>query len=386
MRYSMLLAVSLLSASTAAYAETVIGVSGALTGPAASSYAPAVEGLRLYVEQMNKAGGDSREKVKLLIQDDQGEASKAATNAKRLLQEGAKIIVSASLSSTYAPIIAEAKRSDIPVLFAGSVCPKEVFPPAEKLLFCTTAFTAEYDSRAAVDFIKEIKGTNTKVGLGAMAIPVSRGGIDFAEEYAKKLGMNVVEKQIIPPNASDYMPFATKIKSTEPNVVYSWAPWINQIRTFEALRKLDWQSEFITWGHLEAENEMRRVRDRNLFIIGANTLFYEDLPIHKEIVSAATAAGSAFNPNQMAEGWIAGMTVEEVLRVVGRDASSEKILSTMQNLKVDVKGLRGGPIEFTPDNHFRKTQYYRIFRWDVSQSKIVTVKNWFKYDITATAR
>ena len=91
MRYSMLLAVSLLSASTAAYAETVIGVSGALTGPAASSYAPAVEGLRLYVEQMNKAGGDSREKVKLLIQDDQGEPSKAATNARRRGKEGAKI-------------------------------------------------------------------------------------------------------------------------------------------------------------------------------------------------------------------------------------------------------------------------------------------------------
>jgi len=117
------------------------------------------------------------------------------------------------------------------VLFSGSVCPKEVFPPAEKLLFCTTAFTAEYDSRAAIDFIKETKGANIKLGLGAMAIPISRGGIDFAEDYAKKLGMNVVEKQIIPPNASDYLPFATKINSTEPAVVYSWAPWTNQIRT-----------------------------------------------------------------------------------------------------------------------------------------------------------
>lgn len=381
MRHLQSLTLAVLAACTAAHADTTIGVSGALTGPAASSYAPAVEGLRLYVEQMNKAGGN-REKVKLVIQDDGGEPSKAATNAKRMLQEGAKVIISASLSSTYAPVIAEAKRSEVPVLFAGAVCPKEVFPPAEKLLFCTTAFTAEYDSRAAVDYIKEIKGTNVKLGLGAMAIPVSRGGIDFAEDYAKKLGMNVVEKQIIPPNASDYLPFATKIRSTEPTVVYSWAPWINQIRTFEGLRKLDWQNEFITWGHLEAENELRRVKDKNLFIIGANTLFNEELPVHKEIMAAAAAANSSFNPNQMAEGWIAGMTIEELLKVAGRDASADKILAAMQNLKVDVKGLRGGPIEFTPDNHFRKTQYYRVFRWDPAQNKIVTVKNWFKYDIT----
>jgi hypothetical protein len=51
----------------------------------------------------------------------------------------------------------------------------------------------------------------------------------------------------------------------------------------------------------------------------------------------------------------------------------------MQNLKVDLKGLRGGPIEWTADNHFRTNQYYRVYRWD--GSKIAVVKNWFSYDV-----
>ncbi len=41
----------------------------------------------------------------------------------------------------------------------------------------------------------------------------------------------------------------------------------------------------------------------------------------------------------------------------------------MQNLKVDLKGLRGGPIEWTKDNHFRTQQYYRVYRWDGGQDR-----------------
>jgi len=383
MRQQLAIATILALGSTAAYsADTIIGITGAITGPAASSYAPAVDGLRIYVERLNKAGGVNGKQVKLLIQDDQGEPSKAANNAKKLLQDGAQIVVSASLSSTYAPIIAEAKRAEVPVLFAGSVCPKEVFPPADKLLFCTTAFTAEYDSRAAIDFVKETKGTNLKLALGAMAIPVSRGGIDFAEGYAKSLGMTIVDKQIIPPTAADYMPFATKIKSAEPDLIYSWAPWINQVRTFEAMRKLGWQNTFVTWGHLEAEEEMVRLKDPNLLVLGANALFFNgDLPIHKEIIAAAKAAGSTSNPNQLTEGWIAGLTIETLLKQIGSDNSSERIRSAMQTLKIDTKGLRGGPIEFTPTNHFRTTQYYRIYKWDSASNQITIPKNWFKYEI-----
>ena len=53
------------------------------------------------------------------------------------------LLVNASLSSTYAPMMAEAKRAEVPLLFAGGVCPKDVYPPADPLQFCTTAFAAD---------------------------------------------------------------------------------------------------------------------------------------------------------------------------------------------------------------------------------------------------
>jgi hypothetical protein len=42
-----------------------------------------------------------------------------------------------------------------------------------------------------------------------MAIPLSRGEMDFAESQAPALGMVAVDKEVIPPPTADYMPFAT---------------------------------------------------------------------------------------------------------------------------------------------------------------------------------
>ena len=74
----------------------VIGISTALTGPGASTVAGAAEGLKLYVERLNKAGGINGRKVDLIIQDDQGEPSKAAANAKKLLSDNVSLLINTS--------------------------------------------------------------------------------------------------------------------------------------------------------------------------------------------------------------------------------------------------------------------------------------------------
>ena len=124
----------------------VVGVSGALTGPSAGTNAPPIEGLRLYVDRLNSTGGVNGKKIQLVVLDDSGEPSKAAVNAKRLLtQDNVRLLVLSSLSSTYAPVIAETKRANVPLMLMGAVCPKEVYPPADPLLFCTTAYAGGYD-------------------------------------------------------------------------------------------------------------------------------------------------------------------------------------------------------------------------------------------------
>ncbi len=201
------------------------------------------------------------------------------------------------------------------------MCPKDVYPPADPLLFCTTAFAANYDSRATLGFIKETAKEPVKIGFSAMAIPLSRGEMDFAEQQAPGLGMTVVGKEVIPPPTPDYTPFATKLKDAGANWVFSWAPWVTQVRTLEALRRLGWEGDYIAWSHLEAEGELARLKDGKFYVIGANALFQDELPIHKEIAEAAKKAGVQYPPQQMAEGWIAGMVIEAALKATGWPAT-----------------------------------------------------------------
>jgi branched-chain amino acid transport system substrate-binding protein len=375
------IAASSLSWTTQGYtADFIIGVSGAMTGPTAGTYAPAVDAMRIYFDRLNAAGGIDGNKVQLILQDDQGEASKGAANAKKLVaQDQAVLLVNSSLSSTFAPMIAGTKRAGIPLLFAGSVCPETTYPPAEAHLFCTTAFAARYDSQATLDYIGRNTKGEAKLGLAAMAIPVSRGEIDYAEKLAGERGIKTAGKEVIPPPTPDYSPFATNLNNGGANWVYAWAPWVTEVKTLEALRKLGWAGDYITWAHLEAEGEAARLKDEKLHLIGATTFFAEGLPIHKEIEAAAKAANSTYPANKMAEGWVAAMTIEAALRAAGPGANGAKLLDAMKSLKVDTKGLRGGPIEWSETNHFRTTQYYRIYKWFGDGVK--AVMDWKAYSV-----
>lgn len=360
----------------------VLGVSGAMTGPVASNYAPVVEAMKAYLEHVNNRGGINGKPVRVVVLDDQAQPSRAAANVKQLLsQDQALMLINVSLSSTYAPMIAESKRARVPLYFAGAVCPTETYPPADPLQFCSTAFGARLDSQAALAFIRKNARESVRLGLAAMAIPISRGEIDYAEGLSKTLGMTPVEKQISPPPAPDYTPFATKLKDANPNWMWSWAPWVTQVRTFEAMRRLGWQGDYLSWAHLNAEEELERIKDGRFYVIGTNAMVQDNLPIHAEIRAVAAKANIQYPVSYLTEGFVAGMVLEQVLKNTPWPPTPAKLLAAMNNVKVDLKGLRGGPLEWTKDNHFRTRQYYRVWRWDPQAGRIVRAQDWQAIDV-----
>ena len=80
-------------------------------------------------------------------------------------------------------------------------------------------------------------------------------------------------------------------------------------------------------------------------------------------------------------GLTSAQVLEAGLRKSGWPCSREKLAQSLASVSVDTKGLRGGPIEWSKDNHFRTRQYYRVYRWDPDKSAIVRVKDWTGYDV-----
>ena len=355
----------------------VVGISAAMTGPSAVNYAPIVEGLQLYLEHLNAKGGINGKPVRLIVQDDQGEPSRAAANAKKLVaQDKVLVLMNASLSSTYAPMVAESKRAGVPLFYAGGVCPEATFPPADPLQFCSTAYSANLDSEAAMAFIKNTAKPPVRIGFAAMAIPIARSGIAHAEKVATSLGMTAVDTQITPPPTPDYTPFATKLKDANPDWVFSWSPWVSQVRTFEALRRIGWKGNYLTFAHLNSEEELARIQDGEFYVFGTNAYLEDNLPVHAEIRAVAARANVKYPVSYLTEGFISGLVLEAALKKTGWPPTQAKVLAAMTNLEVDTKGLRGGPIKWTKDNHFRTRQYYRVWRWDPAAKRVVQVQDW----------
>ncbi|MGO8920341.1 MAG: ABC transporter substrate-binding protein [Stellaceae bacterium] len=358
-----------------------IGLSGAITGRGSETYAPVVDAIKLYVDRLNAKGGVNGHPLQILVEDDQAEPSKAAADIKSFVEDGKVMLaLNVSLSSTYAPMINDTKAAGMGLFFAGSVCPSEVYPPAAPLEFCSTAFGAHYDSRFALDFVKGVAGAPVKLGLVAMAIPISRAEIDFAEDLSKTLGMEPVDKEVIPPPTADYTPFATKLKSADPNWIYAWGPWVTQVKTLEALRRLGWSGTYIAYAHINAEDELARVKDDKFLVFGANAFFQDNLPIHQEIRAAAEGK-TQYPVTQLAEGWVAATVLDDVFKLVPWPPTREKVLAAMDAVTVDTRGLRGGPLAWTKDNHFRTKTYYRVYRWDSGKQQVVQVKDWTGLDV-----
>lgn len=361
----------------------VIGLSGAITGPFAASYAPSVESLKMYIEKVNENGGVNGNSIRLVVRDNQGNPSHAASDTKDFTtQEDAVLLVNVGPSSTYGPMIAESIRSKTPLLFAGAACPDDVFPPkAAKFQFCSISASTKYDAEMALGFIKEQENKPINLGMAAMAIPVSRAGIDYVASISKQYNITPVDQEMIPPTTANYAPFAFKLKEAKSDWVYSWAPWITQIKTFESLRKIDWKGKFIAAALIPAEDEMVRVKDDQFYVVGANAMFTENLPIHQEIIEATKGANITYPVTQLADGWIAGMVIEQALKKTASPVTSDKLLETMNTLEIDTKGMRGGPIVWTKTNHFRTKQYSRVYHWDDSAKSVKRVTDWAMIEV-----
>ncbi|HEV8585348.1 MAG TPA: ABC transporter substrate-binding protein [Methylomirabilota bacterium] len=376
-----LLLAGVLPAPAAAQEPYRIGMTAAITGRFSAGYAPTYEAYRAYFKRVNDAGGINGHPVEITYEDDRGEPQRAAAAAKKFTEAPYVLVINASISPTYKPVMTEAESAKVPLLFGGGVCPREAFPPAHPLIFCSTSFGSKWDSRMALNFIKsQSGGKKVKVGFAAQDIPLSRIELDFAEQLAKEMGMETIPVVVVPGAASDFTPFAQNLKDAGADWVFSWAPWGVEIGVFEALHRIGWKGSYILYGHQQAQDELTRLRLPNLHALTGNAMFIESLPIHAEITNLVK--GQTNHPaHYMAEGWTSAMVLDAGLRKCGWPCSREKLAQALASINVDTKGLRGGPIEMTADNHYRKETYYKIYRWDAGKNAIVSVGGWQKLDI-----
>ncbi len=113
-----------------------IGAFLSVTGPAAFLGDPEEKTLQLYVDEINRGGGVLGRKLELVSYDDGGDAEKARTFAKRLIeQDRVDILLGGSTTGTTMAVVPLAEQSQIPFIsMAGAVV---IVEPVKKWVFKT---------------------------------------------------------------------------------------------------------------------------------------------------------------------------------------------------------------------------------------------------------
>lgn len=212
----VLVAGGLLAAGAVGAQEPIrIGAFLSVTGPAAFLGDPEQKTLEMYVERINASGGIAGRKLQLIVYDDAGDAEKARTFTKRLLeQDKVDIIVGGSTTGTTMAAIPLIEQAQTPfVSLAGAV---GIIEPPRKWVFKTP----HTDRMACEKIFVDMRARN----LGKLALISGAGGFDKSMraecvKLAPKYAIDVVADETYGAADTDVTAQLTKIRASNAQAV-----------------------------------------------------------------------------------------------------------------------------------------------------------------------
>ena len=213
---ALALAGALVAVGSAFAQESIrIGAFLSVTGPAAFLGDPEQKTLEMVVERINAEGGVLGRKLQLFAYDDGGDAEKARTFAKRLLeQDRVDVIVGGSTTGTTMAVVPLVEEAQTPFIsLAGAV---GIVEPARKWVFKTP----HTDRMACEKIFVDLQARK----LSKVALISGGGGFDKSMrgeclKVAPKYGIEVVADETYGAADTDMTAQLTKIRASSAQAV-----------------------------------------------------------------------------------------------------------------------------------------------------------------------
>lgn len=198
--------------------KVVIGHVASLTGDTATFGTSADKGIKLAMEEINKAGGVLGKQVEVLTEDDRSLPDEAKTACEKLINRDHVCAILGEIASSrsiaMAPVCQDAK---IPMLSPGSTNPKVT--QAGDYIF-RACFIDQFQGSAMAKFVVENLKVKKYAVLYAANSDYSVGLKDFFNEAAKKLGAEpTVQLSYSEKSDVDFSSQLTKIRDTNPETI-----------------------------------------------------------------------------------------------------------------------------------------------------------------------
>ena len=258
--------------------EIVLGTAQDLSGPVVPFSKPAVNGMRMKIDEINEGGGIHGRKIRLVVEDHGYDPKKAVLAAQKLIQKDRIFAVVGPIGTPTAmagmPIYLE---KNVPHLFPLSAA-RQMFEPLHRLKY--SGFATYYEAtRAGLKRLVKEKGLKSVCTLyqdDDFGLEVKDGG----EAALKDLGMKYTEVTTYKRGATDFSSQVQKMRGAGCEMVVLGTIIRETIGAIGTARKLGWHPEFLATGaaYLDLIHRLGGPAMNGLYATGTMNYPYADDP------------------------------------------------------------------------------------------------------------
>jgi branched-chain amino acid transport system substrate-binding protein len=310
------------------------------TGDVGSPYAVAAKD---YINYINKQGGVNGRKIELIDTDYAYKIPSAVAAYKEMQSKGVVAILGWGTGDTeaMAPMIANDK---IPYISASY---------SEHLVFDKTPYnfigatTYSDQARLALQWIKDNwkdKKRSPRVALIYNDTGFGRSPIQDAEDFAKKIGVAIVDKEIVPLQALDATTQLLNMQKTLPDFAINQHTLMATSTILKDAKKLGLKNKFIGLNWTFSEKLIQMAGDASEgFMAPMPFAFWSETKVpgvalmHK--VRKEMNGTLDVQPVNYTQGFIGAYLLVEALKKAGDNLTGENIKKVLESNKFDMLGL-----------------------------------------------
>lgn len=211
-----------------------IGCVFAITGAASNLGEPEANTAKMIADQINEQGGINGRKIELLVEDTQGDETRAVNAVKTLIRSDVLAIVGPSRSGTTLAVIDICEQQQVPLISCAAS--EKITNPVRKWVFKTP----HKDSHAVERIYDYMKAHGMKrIGIMSENTGFGAGGREQLMALAKDYGIEIVADETYGPSDKDMTAQLTKMKAANVDAVVNWSIVPAQSIMMKNMKQLD---------------------------------------------------------------------------------------------------------------------------------------------------
>jgi ABC-type branched-subunit amino acid transport system substrate-binding protein len=335
--------------TTAARADIVVGETVGATGPVAATVKEALIGAHLYIDSVNATGGVKGEKIALVTLDDGFDVTRAAENARVLIEEKNAVVLFMNRGTPHTQAIMPLLEKGQIALVAPSTGAMLLHKPVNKYIFNVRA-PYQREAEKAVTHLNTLGITRIAVvhvddTFGADALEGARRGFDKAK-------IKPVAEIKADRNKPDYSTIVPPVVGANAQAVLWIGSGTAVSEGIKALRAAGSAAQVVTLSNNASGGFIKLLGDAGKGVIVTQVFPYERSYAYafvQEAQSLAKESGVNELSPAMLEGFAGAKVLVEALRRASPNPTRKKVLAALESMKkFDLGGLE---VSYSPDDH-----------------------------------